>query len=222
MTRRFIDLTMTIEEGMQTFAAHWHPIVKIKQLGRHEIENRETRKIVIGTHTGTHIDAPCHFIKKGKTVDSIPLDRLIGPATVIDFSTTHHFQQMEIEDFENALKDRPTERLIIRFDWDKHLSTEQYYTNHPFLSEKACYWLLDKGCHLLAMDTPQPDNPQNSQGSLLDAPNHKILLGGDMLLVEYLVNIRAIKKPVVELVVAPLKIKGGDGSPVRCFAIERD
>ena len=55
---KLIDLSMMIEEGMQTFAAPWHPFCEITQLGRHGIENRETRKLTIGTHCGTHIDAP--------------------------------------------------------------------------------------------------------------------------------------------------------------------
>ena len=65
---------MNIEEGMQTFAAHWHPFVEITQLGRHGIENRESRKLTFGTHTGTHIDAPRHFIPGGQTVDRVPLE----------------------------------------------------------------------------------------------------------------------------------------------------
>ncbi|MBP0005261.1 MAG: cyclase family protein [Cyanobacteria bacterium SBC] len=217
---RIIDLTMNIEEGMQTFAAHWHPLVEITQLGRHGIENRETRKVVIGTHTGTHMDAPRHFIRNGATVEQIPLEQLVGKATVLDFSYAEDFQQMEVEDFKRTLGDRSVERLIIRFDWDRKLGTNQYYTDHPFLSEQVCRWLVHNGCRLIALDTPQPDNPKNGRGSPKDAPNHKILLGNNVIIVEYLVKISDIQNPEVNLVVAPLKIKDGDGAPVRCFAIE--
>ena len=86
MTRRIIDLTYPIHEGMTTFPAHWHPVVEITVLGRHGIENRETRKLILGTHTGTHCDAPRHFVPGGKTVDLLPLDIFIGPAFVMDFS----------------------------------------------------------------------------------------------------------------------------------------
>jgi len=71
------------------------------------------------------------------------------------------------------------------------------------------------------MDTPQPDNPKNDRQSDIDAPCHKIFLRNNVIIVEYLTNIRNITTQTVELVVAPLKIKDGDGSPVRCFAIER-
>lgn len=222
MGRRIVDLSMVIEEGMQTFGAPWHPYVEISQLGRHGIENRETRKLVLGTHTGTHMDAPRHFIPKGETVENIPLDQLVGPASVLDFSTAERYQQIEKEDIQRVLGDRPMERLIFRFDWCKHLGHNRYYIEHPYLSEDACVWLMKNGCRLIALDTPQPDNPVNGRTGPKDAPNHKILLGNGIIIVEYLVNIRELRQPVVELVVAPIKIREGDGAPVRCFAIEED
>lgn len=220
---RIIDLSMMIEEGMQTFCVHWHPLVEITQMGRHGIENRETRKITLGTHTGTHVDAPRHFVKDGETIENIPLDCLVGPATVLDFSDAHDFQEIHVADLKSAIGKHPRERLIFRFDWDKRaLGTNRYYTDHPFLSEEACEWLVDNGCRLIALDTPQPDNPENGRGAKKDAPNHRILLGQNTIIVEYLVNICEIRNPEVELVVAPIKIKQGDGAPARCFVIERE
>ena len=218
--QRIIDLTMNIEEGMQTFAAHWHPFVEITQLGRHGIENRETRKIVMGTHTGTHMDAPRHFIRNGETVENIPLEQLVGKATVVNLSHAEDFQEIGLDDLKTAIGDHPLERLIIRFDWDQQLGKSKYYTDHPFLSEEVCRWLVKNGCRLIALDSPQPDNPKNGRGAKKDAPNHKILLGNNVIIVEYLINIREIRQTEVQLVVAPLKIKEGDGAPVRCFAIE--
>lgn len=220
MKQRIVDLSMMIEEGMQTFAAPWHPYVEITQLGRHGIENRETRKLVLGTHTGTHIDAPRHFIPGGETVDAIALDRLNGRATVVDLSTAADGAQIDVHELVTCIAGRPVERLIVRFDWDRHLNTSRYYTDHPFFTAEACRWLVHQGCKVLALDTPQPDNPQHGRGNAIDAPNHKILLGGGVILVEYLVGTRALRQSIVNLVVAPLKIKHGDGAPARCFAIE--
>ncbi len=211
---------MTVEEGMQTFAAPWHPFVEITQLGRHGIENRETRKITLGTHTGTHIDAPRHFIARGNTVEQIPLDQMVGPATIVDFSTLPDFTEIDVAMLEGRLAGKDVERVILRFDWDLQLNTNRYYTDHPFLSEAACEWLVTQGCRLLALDTPQPDNPLNGRTAVKDAPNHKILLAAGIVIVEYLVNLRLLTAERVELVVAPLKIKEGDGGPARCFAIE--
>ena len=77
-------------------------------------------------------------------------------------------------------------------------------------------WLKIK---LIALDCPQPDNPKNSKGSPCDAENHKVFLGKNIIIVEYLINLRKIKKDYFNLFVCPLKIDNGDGSPARCFAI---
>ncbi|MBO34447.1 MAG: cyclase [Rhodospirillaceae bacterium] len=220
MTRRIIDLTFTIHEGMQTFPVHWQPAVEITQLGRHGQEDRETRKIVIGTHTGTHMDAPSHFIPGGETVENIPLDQLIGPATILDFTWAEEKQELGIDDLKKAIGDSPMERLVFRFDWSDHYGTLKYYQEHPFISEDAAQWLVDRGCRVVAMDSPQLDAPYNGRGSGNDSPCHKILLGNGCVKVEYLTNLKEIGQKEIELVVAPLKIAEGDGAPVRCFAIE--
>ena len=110
MPRRLIDLTMTIKEGMQTFASHWHPFVEITQLGRFGIENRETRKIVLGTHTGTHIDAPRHFIKNGLTIERLSLEQLNGTATVLDFSSLPDKTEVDTSLLIETLAGRPVRR----------------------------------------------------------------------------------------------------------------
>lgn len=218
---KITDLSMMLEEGMQTFAAHWHPFFESTQLGRHGIENRETRKIILGTHTGTHIDAPRHFIAEGETIENVSLEQINGPAFVVDFSTLPDKYEISKDDLLKALNYKCPERLIARFDWDLKLNTNEYYTDHAYFSEEACQWLVENGCRVIALDTPQPDNPLNGRGAAKDAPNHKILLGAGTVIVEYLVNIRKLSQKEVMLIVAPLKIKGGDGAPVRCFAIER-
>jgi arylformamidase len=219
MTQRIVDLTMHLEEGMQTFPTHWHPFVEITQLGRHGLENRETRKLVLGTHTGTHIDAPRHFIPGGITVDRIPLEQLVGQASVLDLTAFGAGQEVDVEDLARVLGDRPVERVLMRFDWDQKLGSMAYYNDSPFLSEAAAQWLVDRGCRLLGMDTAMPDNPKNGRNCPKDSPNHKILLGNGVILLEYMVNLGSLDQDVVQLVVAPLKIRDGDGAPVRAFAI---
>jgi kynurenine formamidase len=145
---------------------------------------------------------------------------LIGPAFVIDFSKSQPFQEIGVVDFEEALGDRRPERLIMRFDWPVHWGTLTYYTDHPFVSQDAARWLVERGVRLLAMDTPMPDNPKHGRGTELDSPVHKLMLGDGVILVEYLCNLEQLEKQDVELIVMPLKVQEGDGAPVRCVAIE--
>ena len=220
MTNRKIDLTFPIHEGMMTFPVAWHPRVEVTRLGQLNVEHRETRRLVLGTHTGTHCDAPKHFIAGGKSVDQIALDTLIGPAVLLDFSKAKKRQEIQVSELKAKLGARRPERLILRFDWSRRWEKNDYYSAHPFLSEEAARWLVRRGIRLLAMDTPMPDNPKNGKGMANDSPNHKIFLGRGVILVEYLCNLKAIKKSKVQLIVLPLKITGSDGSPVRCVAIE--
>lgn len=219
MKPRIIDLSFPIHEGMTTFPVHWHPVVEITQLGRHGIEGRESRKVLIGTHTGTHIDAPRHFIPRGATVDQLPLDTFVGPATLLDFSYAQPLQEMQVEDFEKQLGDRCPERIVLRFDWSDHWGKLKYYTEQPFISDEAARWLAGRGLRLLAMDTPQADSPNNGRGSKRDSPVHKILLGSGVIKLEYLTNLREIPVRDFELIALPLNIREGDGAPVRCVAL---
>jgi kynurenine formamidase len=220
MSRRLVDLTFPIHEGMTTYPSHWHPLVEITLMGRHGIENRETRKLLLGSHTGTHCDAPRHFVPGGQTVDALSLQTLIGPALVLDFSKVHPKQELDVHDLEVKLGNRNPERLVLRFDWSEQWGKMEYYTDHPFLSQAAARFLVDRGVALLAMDTPTPDNPQHGRGSPVDSPVHKILLGSEVILVEYLCNLKALRQQDIDLIVLPIKIVDSDGAPARCVAIE--
>jgi arylformamidase len=218
---KIIDLSLLIEEGMMTFPTPWHPVVEITILGRHGIEGRETRKLVLGTHVGTHADAPRHFIPNGATIDQVPLDVLIGPATVADFQNCGPLHEIGIADLKQRLGDKKPVRLILRTGWSEYFGNMKFYNEYPFLSEDAAHWLVEKGVRLIAMDTPSPDNPAHSRGTPRDSPNHKVLLGAGVVLVEYLTNLKSVTAQEVDLIVMPLRLKGCDGSPARCVAIER-
>ncbi len=218
MAKRYIDLSLQIHGGMATFPVHWHPAVEIVQLGRHGIENRESRRLVLGTHTGTHCEAPSHFIPGGTTVENIPLEQLIGPAELVDFSDLPDFYEISVADLSSKLAGKKPERLVLRFDWSQHFGTMKYYTDIPYLSEDAARWVVEQGIRLIAMDTPMPDNPKNGRGTPNDSPNHKTLLGNGVIIVEYLTNLHEVPVGEFELMVMPLRIVGADGSPVRCVA----
>jgi arylformamidase len=218
---KIIDLSHPIEEGMMTFPTPWHPVVEITILGRHGIEGRETRKVVLGTHIGTHADAPRHFIPGGRTIDEIPLDILIGPASIADFTGCGSLHEIDVPELKEKLGAAVPSRLILRTGWSEYFGNLKFYNEYPFLSENAAQWLVENGVRLLAMDTPSPDNPAHSRGTPKDSPNHKVLLGAGVVLVEYLANLKSLTAREVELIVMPLKLKGCDGSPARCVAIEK-
>lgn len=220
--RRLVDLSYFLHDGMTTYPVPWSPRFEVTQLGRHAIEGRESRKIVIGTHCGTHADAPRHFIPGGTTIDQLELELFVGPARIVDFSHAKPLQEMGISDFETRVGDRRIDRLVMRFDWSDHWGTLKYYSEQPYISEDAARWLVKRGIRLLGMDTPQADSPKNGAGSERDSPVHKTLLGAGIIKLEYLTNLRSLGTDEFELIALPLKIRDGDGSPVRCIGIVHD
>lgn len=221
MPRRIIDLSHPIEEGMTTFPSPNHPRVEVTILGRHGMDGRATRRLVLGTHTGTHVDAPLHFAANGTTVDRLSLDILVGPAAVASFAPARELQQIDVPDMERALgKTLSLPRVLLRYDWSGKWGDRSFYSSSPFLSHEACKWLLDRGVRLIGMDTPSPDNPAHSWESGNDSPNHHLLLANDVILLEYLCNLDQIRGETVFLVALPLKVLGGDGAPARVIAIE--
>lgn len=143
---KIIDLSLPIEEGMMTFPTHWHPVVEVTVLGRHGIEGRETRKIVLGTHTGTHADAPRHFIPNGGTIDEIPLEILIGPASVADFTDCRALQEIWVKDLQQKLGAKVPPRLILRTGWSEHFGKMKFYNEYPFLPKMLRNGLWIRAC----------------------------------------------------------------------------
>ncbi len=213
-----IDLTYNLEEGMATFNAHWHVPVEITQLGRLGFEGRETRKITFGTHTGTHVDAPLHFIKNWKSIENIPLDKLTGPVSILDFS---YLGNNGVVTKEMLRYITIKKKIIFKFGWGKYWNTKQLYQDYPFFSKEAAEYLVSLGVEMVAIDTPSPDDSRiRLQGEILgssqDSPIHKIFLGNDVIIVEYLANLDSVNDYGGWNIIAfPLRIKGADGSPAR-------
>ncbi len=216
--KEIIDLTYNIEPGMTTFNAYWHPAVSIEQLGKHESEGRESRKITLGTHCGTHVDAPSHFVRKGRTIDQVPLSDLMGPITIIDFS---HLGKNGVVAKKMLEKVKLTKRVLFKFGWGVNWKTINFYKDYPFLSLEAAEYLVQKGVELIATDTPSLDDSRiKLQGSVLgsedDSPVHKIILRNNLVLVEYIANLDKVKDlNGWNIIVMPLRVKGGDGAPAR-------
>ena len=221
MTKRLIDLTFSIHGGMTTYPGHWHPVTEITQLGRIGIEGRASRRIVVGSHTGTHVDSPSHLIEGGGTIDQVPLNVLVGPATVVKFPNCEPNRKIAVDDVRAQIGDRrDVQRILFRYDWSDHWGDISYYTRSPHLSRETCEYIVDIGVKLVGQDAPSPDDPRDSPGSDRDSLNHKILLGAGIVNVEYLTNLRAIQSDEIEFIALPLKVLGGDGAPARCIAIE--
>lgn len=172
-------------------------------------------QLVLGTHTGTHIDAPKHFLDDRPGVDQLSLDVLIGPCRVLDLS--HLSGSVSSEDLEVGLDDQRVERLLIKTRnselWSRPAGgfPEEYVA----LSGEAAAWLVDRGVRLIGIDFLSVE----VFGSV-DFPAHHQLLGGGVVILEGL-DLTKAAAGTYELVCLPLKLRGGDGAPARAVLIDQ-
>jgi len=210
-----IDLTRCIERGMTTFHTYWHPEVTVEQVGSIADEGRETHEVSFGTHTGTHLDAPRHFIEGGGAVEDLSLDALVGPVTLVDFTHLDENEAVTVDMLEDV---DITERTLFRFGWeDRWGDADDFYFDYPYFTVAAAEYLVDQDVKLLGFDTPSPDASSGSlDGGEEDSPVHKVLLGAEVVLVEYLKNLGAVDPDEEWSISAlPIKIRGVDGAPAR-------
>lgn len=215
---KIIDFSYVIENGMPTCGTSWHENVNIRQLGKISEVGRNTHSILLGSHTGTHMDAPYHFIECGRTIESTPLDVICGEISIVDFSSLKAGSIVTMSDVSEL---KITERMLFRFDWFKKWKTADFYKSFPYFSEDAVDFLIKNGIKFMAMDTPSPDNGSNIN-SIDDSPNHKNLLRNNVVIVEYLTNTDLIDcQKVYNIYALPLKVKNSDGSPCRVILVEK-
>lgn len=211
-----VDLSLPLEDGMITYPTRAHTPFAASVLGRHAVEGRETRKVTLGSHCGTHIDAASHFVPNGETVDQIPLDKLVGPAWLVDVGTLAPGTIIETETILSQLPDGLIQRLLIRTDWSSFWNTAQYYINWPTLAPELVEALIDRGVKVLGIDFPSPDPAISPSG--VDCPAHQRFLNSGVTLVEYLNNLDKLRPGSIFLIAMPLRLKGFDGSPARVAA----
>ena len=212
----WFELSHQIQPGMQTFPVSWHMPVDFISLGTLEEVGRRTTHVHIGTHSGTHIDAPSHFISTGAAISDIPLDRFSSRAVVLDLRNVPAGEAIDVDKLAGTAitSALPGDSILMNFGWSKHYGTERYYPDQPFLSESAMEYLLRFSPTMIGYDMAMPDNPKHGRGSDCDSPMHKLALGNNVLLLENLKFPNDIPESF-ELLAFPLNLKDLDGSPVR-------
>ena len=216
----WIDLSHTLEEDIPAYPTH-------ARFGRTLYESYEYGDdalhygLTTSEHTGTHMDAPLHFIPEGPAVDEIPLDRLAGRAATIeatDLGADDLLSVGRIEAWEeNNGPIEAKDRVLIRYGWDRRWTTgpegRRFLEDWPGLSGEAAEYLVGKGVSLVGCDTLAVDATISTEN-----PAHYALLGSEVYIIENLNNLDLLP-PFCRFLALPLKIRGGSGSPVRAIAL---
>ena len=209
---RIIDLSLPINNEM--------PGVKISQAKTIDTEGWNATTLQLYSHCGTHMDAPCHFVSGAATIDQQDLGVVIGDAMVVNLAPARPKQLFEIADF-SSVADRITPgcRLLLRTDWHKRYGTAEYRNELPRISIELAHWLVERRVGLIGVEPPSVADVNNIE----EVTNvHQTLFHGGVVIVEGLVNLDQLSCDVVQFVALPLKVIGGDGTPVRAIAMEED
>ncbi len=172
----------------------------------------------IYSHGGTHMDAPYHFEVTDERIDEIPVERFISKAHVVTIEISQPQQLITVSNFatiENSLQ--AGESVIMKTGWSNYVGTDKYRNELPRISKEAAEWLVNRKVNMLAVEPPSVADVNNLPEVTLI---HKILLGGNIIIVEGICNTDALTKTEVQLIALPLKIYKGDGAPARVIAIE--
>ena len=211
---KIIDLTLTVSDKIPTFPGspqpNFIPWENIKEDGY----NLEV--LFLSSHTGTHMDAPHHFLEKGTKIHEISLKKLVSEAALIQCRKNggQSITKTDIQKFEkNHGKIENFSSVIFYTGWQKNLQKKYYFTKNPGLSVSAAKYLASKKVSLVGIDSPSIDLGTDSKFSV-----HQIFAKKGMLIVENLANLDKIKSSKFHLVVLPLKLKNTTGSPVRAVA----
>ena len=209
-----IDLTHEIHTGMMAYPGD--PEISLEEACTHETDGCHVDYLMCGSHAGTHIDAPYHFLPGGKRITDYPVSRFIGEGVVIDLQHKKAGEAITEEDL-LPLQEIVQEGdfLVLQTGWCEKYGDEAYL-NHPYIPKEAARFLVDLGISIVAVDFLNVDPTLWEQWD-----THPVFLSNEVLIVENVNNslqLEAGKR--YYFCFAPIKLQGSDGGPVRAFAVD--
>lgn len=216
---KIIDLTMNVQN-------HWRWPLNLEYLKSHSKGDEfQTSVLKISLHAFTHIDTPLHIVSEMITIDKVPLESLVGPASIINLENVAPNQPITEEMIEKAGRHiEDGDIVILKTNWEKQrgYTTREFWTESPYLEEGAAVWLANKKIKAVGFDFPQDfsirEIPQRHP-RVAELPTHNTILRKGVYLIEYLCNLDEITEKRVQIFALPFKIVGAEASPARVIAI---
>lgn len=228
--RGIVDLTHSINSDVPTYDPSEKSAYQAKTVATIEKDEYFAREISLPEHFGTHLDAPAHFAKGTWTVDQIPPERLVARLVVIDVvrsansNADYQISMNDVSAWEKANGQIPPAAVVVaRTGWDSRWNSAKEYRNadaqgvmhFPGYSEDAARFLVEaRNVVGLGIDTLSID-----YGRSKDFPVHQYTLAHSLYHLENLANLDRVPANGGLAVVAPMKLEGGSGAPVRVFAL---
>ena len=205
---KLIDVSVSIRDAMTVYRGN--PAVRIRRVMTLATDGVNVSELRLGSHTGTHVDAPSHFIKGGKGVDRIALDDVIGPAWVADLRRVKG--GIGAADLEKARIPRASRRVLMRTSNSRWWHPARAFrTDFVYLAPDGADWLVDRGVRLVGIDYLSIEGY-----GVPGAPTHKRLLGAGIPILEGL-DLFNVRPGRWQMAAFPLRIKDGDAGLTRAI-----
>jgi len=190
------DVTRPVAPGMVVYPGDIVPSWIQEDHGRYRITG-----LHMSSHTGTHIDAPAHYLRDGRTIDRIPLEQMIGPCRVLDLSSGG--EEIGPEDIAGRI--HGVQKVLFKTSFS---GKNQFYPEYPALSPETVPLITDSGIHCIGIDSPSIESFHG------DGRVHTGLLTKGVTIIE-LLDLSAVPGGDYLMVALPLRLQGIDGSPAR-------
>lgn len=201
---KLLDVSVPLRQGLPAYPGNppfeLQPLKRIAEGGSSNVS-----RLMLGTHTGTHVDAPKHFFDDGAGVDGLALNLLIGRARVIDISKRGGITAGDLE----AAGLREDLRVLFKTPNSALWNSDTFHEDYAHLTEAGARYLVDQGVKVVGIDYLSIE-----QFKKPGAPAHRMLLSNGVIIIEGL-NLADVEPGMYEMYCLPLLVAGGDGAPAR-------
>ncbi len=207
VSSEWIDVSVPVRNGM----VHWPTDIDIQVEHPNSIERGDDynlSRMCLGVHSGTHMDAPAHFIKNGKTMRQMPLDIAVGKARVIEIQDSKSIKLAEL----SAYNIHRGERILFKTKNSARCwQTDKFIEDYVYIAKEAAQFLVDAGVLLIGIDYLSVGGYE-----VENFETHRLLLGAEIWLLEGL-NLSRISPGNYELICLPMKLDECEGAPARAI-----
>ncbi|MBE0577393.1 MAG: cyclase family protein [Desulfuromonadales bacterium] len=205
--KKIIDISLPLIEELPVWPGS--PKFELVQVSRLGFDGCNETRLSLGSHTGTHIDAPRHFVENGATVDQLSLEVLVGEAYVVECTAT---REISAEILERLTLPSKVERLLFKTGnsdlWS--LGQKAFFEDFAALTLDGAEWLVQKGVTLVGIDYLSIQRFHDSNAT------HEVLLGAGVVVLEGL-NLAGVTQGLYDLTCLPLYVVGAEGAPARAI-----
>jgi kynurenine formamidase len=212
---RLVDLTQPYRQGdVSDIGA-----IDVARLKTLEPDGLNASAFTIETHHVTHLDAPIHLLRGGRSIEDIELRDVSGPAVCLR-TRRGGGEAITLDELQSRQPEvQVGDMVFINTGWDQYFGVDPAgYLFSPYLSADAVDWLLSRKVKVVGVDGPTPEMPRPLRPPGFNFPVHQAFLGGGTLICEHMTNLDQLAGRRFRAYLFPLPITDGDGSPVRAVA----